>query len=187
MKKDKEKCSYGDFLLLIGLCKEDHQQELLGILKEQKRPNVLCGHDIPKNLNGISYGQLDDLQTAATSEDPITETCKILLDVSKEDVYQEDVNDVFGFVNFVVNEVNRINKIFTSIKVSYSPEEKAAGVESLSFGAFGVLDWYAQRMHIADQNEVRNIAWVRIYQCMRNDNERNEYERRLAKVYQKKK
>ena len=99
----------------------------------------------------------------------------------------EDVNDVFGFVNFVANEILRINKVFSSIKVSYSPEEREAGVEELPFGSFGVLDWYAQRMHIANQNEVRDIAWVRIFQCMKNDNERNEYERRLSKIYSKKK
>ena len=32
MKKDKERCSYGEFLLLIVLCVEDKQKELMGIL-----------------------------------------------------------------------------------------------------------------------------------------------------------
>lgn len=187
MKKDKERCSYGEFLLLIGLCVEDKQKELMGILNKQERPDFLCGRSVPRDLNAITYGQLDDLQTAANAEDPFVETCKILLGISKEEVMDEDVNDVFGFVNFVANEILRINKVFSSIKVSYSPEEREAGVEELSFGSFGVLDWYAQRMHIANQNEVRDIAWVRIFQCMKNDNERNEYERRLSKIYSKKK
>lgn len=187
MKSDKEKCSYHDFLLLVGLCKEDHQKELMDILNYQERPSYLCGHKVPKDLNSISYGQLDDLQTAAESEDPVVDACKILLGISKDEIMGEDVNKVFGFVNFVANEVIRINKIFSSIKVSYSAEEKAAGVESLSFGSFGVLDWYAQRMHIPNQNDVRDISWVRIYQCIKNDNERNEYERRLSKIYSNKK
>jgi len=184
---EKEKCSYGDFVLFFGLCNEDHQRELLGVLKEQERPRLLCGREVPKDLNGISYGKLDDLQTAAEAEDPFYETCNVLLGISKKELLEEDINDVFGFINFVTKEVNRINKIFSSIKPSYSQEEKMAGVESLDFGAFGVLDWYAQRMHIANQNDVRDISWMRIFQCMKNDNDKNEYERRLSKVYQNKK
>lgn len=187
MRKDKEKCSYYDFLLMVGLCVDNKQKELMDILKRQERPDFLCGRAVPSDLNSITYGQLDDLQTAAESEDPFVETSKILLGVSREDLMEEDVNDVFGFINFVSKEILRINKVFSSIKASYSPEEREAGVEELSFGSFGVLDWYAQRMHIANQNEVRNVAWVRIFQCMKNDNERNEYERRLSKIYNKKK
>ena len=164
---------------------EEKQEELLGRLRKQLRPPFLCGKQVPDNLNMLTYGQLDDMQTAASSQTPIEETCKVLLQVEPNLLLKEDVNDVFGFSNFVTSEINRINKIFSSIKPSYSQEERAAGVESLNFGSFGVLDWYAQRMHIANQNEVRNIAWVRIYQCMKNDNEKNEFERRLYQIYSK--
>ena len=68
----------------------------------------------------------------------------------------------------------------------YSSEEVAAGVHDLDFGSFGVLDWYAKRMGIANQNDVRDIAWVRIYQCMKNDHEQQLYERRLQEQYMKK-
>lgn len=187
MKKDKDKCSYGDFVLLIGFCNEDHQKELLDRLKKQECPMFLCGREVPKNLNKISYGQLDDLQTASDADDPIAETCHVLLGIDKKELMEEDVNDVFGFIMFVTRELERVNKIFSSLKPSYSQEERAAGVESLDFGSFGVLDWYAQRMHIANQNDVRDIAWVRIFQCMKNDNEKNEFERRLYQIYSKKK
>ena len=60
-------------------------------------------------------------------------------------------------------------------------------MEKLDFGSFGVLDWYARRMGITNQNEVREVAWVRIFQCMKNDAIKNEYERRLAKQYKPKK
>lgn len=187
MGKEKDKCSYKEFLLLVGLCEKEHQEELFDILKHQERPAYLCGRKVPTDLNKISYGELDDLQTASQAKDPYFETAKILLGVNRKEFEEEDVNNIFGFINFVVKEITRINKIFSSIKPSYSSEERMAGVESLDFGAFGVLDWYAQRMHIANQNDVRDIAWVRIFQCMKNDNEKNEYERRLSKVYQNKK
>ena len=94
-----------------------------------------------------------------------------------------DVNDVFGFLSFVKEELERINKLFGDIKQTYSKEEEAAGVRDLDFGSFGVLDWYARRMGITNQNDVRDVAWVRIYQCMKNDNMQSEFERRLHKQY----
>lgn len=186
-KTDKDLCTYGKFLQFFPLCKEGKQKGLLERLRKQPRPQFLCGKQVPTDLNALSYGELDDLQSAASAENVIEETAKILLGIKGEDLLNEDVNEVFGFANFITSEITRINKIFASIKPSYSQEERAAGIESLNFGSFGVLDWYAQRMHIANQNEVRDIAWVRIYQCMKNDNDKNEFERRLYQAYSKKK
>lgn len=182
----KEEPTYGEFLLLLPLCASDHQEELLARLRKQERPEKLCGVDIPANLNTITYGALDDLQAAASSKDPIGECAKTLLGIDPDGLYAENVNDVFGFATFVTHEIERINKLFASIKPSYSAEEKEAGIESLNFGSFGVLDWYAKRQHIPNQNDVREVSWVRIYQCMKNDNAQNEFERRLSKVYERK-
>ena len=87
------------------------------------------------------------------------------------------------YKSFVTKELEKINKLFTSIKQTYSKEEEAAGIRELDFGSFGVLDWYARRMGIPNQNDVRDVAWVRIYQCMKNDNMQSEFERRLHKQY----
>lgn len=189
-RKAKEKqesvLTYGTFLLLLPCCTKEHADELTKRLWEQEKPKTLCGKEIPDSLNAITYGTLDDLQSAAEAKDPLAECVKILLDVDVAILQDEDVNDVFGFMAWVTRELERINKLFAAIKPSYSPEEREAGIESLNFGSFGVLDWYAKRQHIANQNEVRNVAWVRIYQCMKNDNEQNEFERRLSKVYERK-
>jgi len=180
-------CRYKEFLQLYGFCDKTVQDGLLERLKAQPRPSVLCGKPVPMNLNQVTYGMLDDLRTATAEKDPAGACAKVLLGVEPEELLLEDVNDVFGFANFVTAELTRINKIFQSIKVSYSKEEIAAGVRELDFGSFGVLDWYARRMGITNQNEVRDVAWVRIFQCMRNDAMKNEYERRLAKQYRPKK
>lgn len=186
-KEDRDLCTYGKFLELLPLCTEEKQSELLARLQKQPYPKALCGKQVPDNLNMLTYGELDDMQTAASTDTPIEETAKILLKIEPQELQEADVNDVFGFANFVTSEIKRINRMFATIKASYSQEEKAAGVESLNFGAFGVLDWYAQRMHIANQNDVRDIAWVRIFQCMKNDNDKNEFQRRLYQIYSKKK
>lgn len=180
-------CRYKEFLQLFPFCDKAVQNELLERLKKQPRPSALCGREVPKDLNQLTYGTLDDLRSATSEDDPAGACAKVLLGIEPSDLLLEDVNDVFGFANFITAELTRINKVFKSIKVSYSKEEIAAGVEKLDFGSFGVLDWYARRMGITNQNEVREVAWVRIYQCLRNDAIKNEYERRLAKQYKPKK
>lgn len=186
-RKKQLDCPYKDFLLLFPYADKAVKESLIKRLQAQPRPNVLCGKDVPKNLNFISYGTLDDLRTATTDDDPAGACAKVLLGIESHELLAEDANDVFGFANFVTEELKRINKIFQSIKVSYSKEEIAAGVRDLDFGSFGVLDWYARRMGITNQEEVRSVAWVRIFQCMKNDAVKNEYERRLAKQYKPKK
>lgn len=178
-----EKCDYMTFLLLFPYCEKRVQEELQDRLMQQARPHTLCGREVPQDLNKITYGVLDDLRSAVGSKDPVAECAKVLLDIEVEELLLADVNDVFGFANFMTKELTKINKLFASIKHSYSKEEEAAGVKDLDFGSFGVLDWYARRMGIKNQNEVRDVAWVRIYQCMKNDNAIAEFERRLHKQY----
>lgn len=178
-----EVCSYKDFVTLFPHCEERVQKNLVERLQNQPRPARLCGKETPENLNALSYGTLDDLRTAASSDEPISACCKILLGIEPHELMKADVNDVFGFLAFVTKELEKINKLFTSIKQTYSKEEEAAGIRELDFGSFGVLDWYARRMGIPNQNDVRDVAWVRIYQCMKNDNMQSEFERRLHKQY----
>jgi len=182
----RDACPYKDFLLLIGYSDKAVQDDLLGRLHEQPRPDTLCGKDVPKDLNTLSYGALDDLSNATKGDDPAFACAEILLGVGYADFLKEDVNSVFGFANFITTELRRINEIFKSVKVHYSKEEIAAGVRDLDFGSFGILDWYARRMGITNQNEVRSVAWVRIFQCMKNDCLRNDYERKLSQQYRPK-
>ena len=182
-KRNGDECSYKDFLVMLPCCTERVQKDLLERLKAQPRPSYLCGVEVPKNLGALSYGTLDDLRSATATDDPIGECVRILLGVNTSEFMDADVNDVFGFLSFVKNELEKINKLFADIKQTYSKEEEAAGVRDLDFGSFGVLDWYARRMGITNQNDVRDVAWVRIYQCMKNDNLQSEFERRLHKQY----
>lgn len=176
-------CTYKDFLLLYPHCPRNVQENLMHRLRCQPKPYSICGKDVPKDLNSLSYGTLDDLRSAASSEDPVSECVQILLSIGSSELANVDVNDVFGFLSFVKKELEKINNLFSSIKQTYSSEEEAAGIRDLDFGSFGVLDWYARRMGITNQNEVRDVAWVRIYQCMKNDNMQAEFERRLRKQY----
>lgn len=175
-----------DFLLLYQYCRKGVQNDLIERLRNQPRPDFLCGKEVPKDLNSLSYGILDDLRTATEEKDPVGECAKVLLGIEPYELATANVNDVFGFANFATKELERINNLFKSIKVHYSQEEIAAGIKELDFGSFGVLDWYARRMGITNQNEVRSVAWIRIFTCMKNDCLRNDFERKLSEQFKKK-
>lgn len=178
--------SYGEFLVLLQCCTEEHTTELMDTLSRADKPTFICGKEVPDNLNMITYGQLDDLSRIGANDDAAARVLNILFDLDPIDVYQVNVFDVFGFMNFVRDEVNRINALFSSIKVSHTSEEIAAGIDDLNFGTFGVVDWYARRMGITNQDDVYSVPWIRIYTCMKNDNEKSEYESRLHKQYMNK-
>ena len=90
--------------------------------------------------------------------------------------------EVLGIVNMVQGEMSRIGKLFQALNTDKTSEEMSAGIERLNFGAFGIVDWYAQRMGIVDHEEVFNTPWARIYQCMKIDHENNEFEKRYRKI-----
>lgn len=177
--------TYKEFLNLHHLCSEEVRKEDEEILNKQPRPGYLCGERVPENLNLLTYGQLDDMRNITDRKDVAYQLSYIIFGKTLN-LLDEDVNKVFGFVNFCASEVKRINDLFSTLKYEYTPEERQAGAESLNFGSFGVLDWYAKRMGITNQNDVRDVAWVRIFRCMKNDHAQQEFERRLQEVYMKK-
>lgn len=175
--------NYREFLTLFPCCRESHQLNLLDQLWKAEKPKFLLGKEVPENFNTITYGQLDDLSRSKDCEDPVARCLEVIMGFSTTQILSLDVWDVFGFASFCLKELDRINKLFNSIKQNHTAEELAAGIEDLSFGTFGVVDWYARRMGITNQDEVYSIAWIRIYTCMKNDNLQNQYERRLRDQY----
>ncbi len=190
MKKAKKKSlnsyTYYEFLVLFNCCSIELQEEMLKELRNAKCPTRILKKDVPADFNTLTYGMLDDINNASESSDPVLECIKLLLQIEPTQAMKLSVYTVFGFANFCEREISRINEIFRSIKTNYSAEEIAAGIKELNFGSFGILDWYARRMGITNQNEVRDVAWIRIFNCMKNDNETNAYERRLREQYHKK-
>ena len=184
----KRAYSYFEFLHLVPFCTDEIRNDLQKQLEKADKPTDFGGVKVPENLNEVSYGLLDDLANIAKENngDPMAEAICLILNIPAEKVYEANVFDVFGLAKWIGEEVKKINRLFERISPNYSPEEVAAGVKSLNFGSFGVLDWYANRQRISDQNLVRDVAWVRIYTCMKNDNAKAEFSKRLNKQYQTK-
>lgn len=179
---------FGDFMFFMPYLLDEVRESNIEKLNKAPKPKHIFGSDVPDDLNLISFGQYSDLCDILGQKEQdkiIVGIIEIMFpNVSKEQMNNSDAYDIWGYCNWVISEVNRINKLFSAIKIDYTPQEKKAGIEKLQFGTFGILDWYAKRMGITDQNQVNSEKWVRIFQCMKNDNEEAEFNRRLQKVYE---
>ena len=148
-------------------------------------PKKFCKKDVPDTLQMVTFGMLTQLQQAADSNDYLKTCCKlvsVLTGVDEKVVASRRAYDVLGIVNMIQAEMERIGKLFQSLQGDHSSDEVAAGIGRLEFGAFGIVDWYAQRMGIIDHEEVFATPWARIYQCMKIDHEQGEFEKRYRKI-----
>lgn len=148
-------------------------------------PKTFCKKPVPQDLQGVTFGTLTQLQQAPTDNDYLKTCCKlvsVLMGVPADVVASRRAVDVLGVVNMIQAEMERIGKLFKSLQVEKSSDELMAGIEQLDFGAFGLVDWYAQRMGIIDHEEVFKTPWARIFQCMKIDYERGEFEKRYRKL-----
>ena len=152
-------------------------------------PKKFYKKDVPKDLQLVTFGMLTRLQRAPVDNDYLKTCCALvstLTDVPADIVASRRAYDVIGIVNMVQNEMERIGKLFQSIKADLSADEISAGADRLEFGTFGLVDWYAKRMGITDHEEVFSTPWARVFQCMKIDFENNEFEKRYRKIIENK-
>lgn len=164
-----------------------NKSEIQAKIEKMGKPKELCGKVAPVSLNDINFGQLMRLQHIQTDAEFISVPCEVLLGLSESDIMNEDADKVIAFSAWVGKEVKRISELFAKASVPPTNEEKQAGIESLSFGPFGLYDWYARRMGITDHTEVDNVPWIRVYKCLEMDAKRTIFERKLKTILSKKK
>lgn len=153
-------------------------------IEKFSRPAYVGGKETPKDLNDLTIGQLIELSGLSDSNDSLYNIVETILGLKRTDIDRARAVDVVRFVGWVTGEVEKINKIFASANDGMQPTsaEKKAGIDTLKFGLFGMLDWYAVRMCISDHDAVLKTPWLRIYKCMDMDNKRRAYEMRLQQI-----
>jgi len=154
-------------------------------VKRFSRPYEVAGKKTPQDLSEMTIGQMFQLSAATTGADAFLLPCTILLGLTEDETYNALAVDVVRWGGWVSAQLDKINKLFDSLQPSYTSQEIRAGVKQLKFGAFGIADWYARRMGIADHNAVFDINWMRIYKCMQIDAETAKYQKRLQDIYQR--
>lgn len=181
MRRERLLMPFVKFVMLMPYMTADTIKSLVLI----PPPKKFNRRDVPDTLQMVTFGTLTQLQQAADSNDYLKTCCKlvsVLTGVDERVVASRRAYDVLGIVNMIQSEMERIGKLFQSLQGDHSSDEVAAGIERLEFGAFGIVDWYAQRMGIIDHEEVFATPWARIYQCMKIDHEQGEFEKRYRKI-----
>lgn len=147
------------------------------------RPAKVLGIPVPSTIDGLTFEQLAQLWSIRNADDLLTVGAMVVLGVEdKRKVLRSDIIPAVGFANWLASELQRVTQLWNDIPATHTPEEIAAGCNSLRFGVFGIADWYARRMGITDHDDAMRTPWVRVYQCMRNDAEVARYERRLNEI-----
>lgn len=147
---------------------------------------VIAGIACPENLNALTIGDIIELaDMKGTSLDIFRACTKYVLHISSytdEEVMELPAPRVYGFINFVREELERITALFESIKIKPTPEQVEAGIEQLNFGMFGLLDNYARRMGITSHDEAAKTPWLNVFATTKIDNATLQYRERLADV-----
>lgn len=152
-------------------------------VKALTRPRKVGENVVPEDLNGLTLGQLLQLQEMSTESDAFFVPCRVLFGMDEKAIMETKATEVVKLASWVAREVERIGKLFESINTEPTAQQVRAGIHKLNFGVFGLIDWYAKRMGIADHEEVERVPWVRVYKCMQMDAEVEAYNRRLNEVY----
>ena len=151
-------------------------------LERYERPAFIGDKATPSTFNWLTIGQLIELSELGDEDESIYRIVEITMQIQRKDIDEERAVDVVRYVGWAFGEVERINKLFKSFESKPTAKEKRAGVDTLEFGLFGMLDWYALRMGIEDHDEVLKVPWLRIYKCMDMDKKRQEYEKKLQQI-----
>ena len=151
-------------------------------LRNVAPPAEFGGKEAPQDLNGLSLGQLIQLESISAEKGVFAAIAVVLLGKDGDWALKAPALPMLGLRNMVVKEQNHIAGLFQSLSHEPDAAEVMAGIDKLNFGMFGLADWYARRMGIHDHDDAFNTPWLRIWQCRKNDIEEGEYQKRLQKI-----
>ena len=154
-------------------------------IKRLPLPKTYCG--VAVKVEGLTLGQIEDIEAATKGDDGIIAPIKVLYGISTNRILRSKLFDMLAVLHNITEAVEQVNKAFARIKANHTSEEIQAGVKRLNFGTFGVVDSYARRMGIWDHDYVlNNVPALLIARCMDIDHQIGEYQRRLNEIYSKK-
>ncbi|EGK04673.1 hypothetical protein [Dysgonomonas mossii] len=169
-----------EFIFYMDLFNLDESKidELFGLLNNYKFSEMFR-----VSFDELKFKQLIELQTKIKSfHDLIFVSFEVLHGLKYNDIISLSAFDCLGFALYAKNEISRITNLFKDIEYKPTAEEERAGIKKLSHGFFGTIDWYARRMGISNHDEVVELNWMRIYQCLKIDSDNNIFEKRYRQI-----
>lgn len=171
--------TYKDFMVVMQV--STNADEVMERARKLPLPSKMCGKDVPKDLNGISIGQLIAIQNCKADDVMVQAPC-VVLGVKDVQVMHEHADKVLAFDFMVASELERIAKIFETINIPPTELQKKAGYDKLNFGPFAILDNFALRMGITNHEEAERVPWIRVFKCMQMDAARELCRRKAEQI-----
>lgn len=173
--KHKESWQFGEWLIIA-----QHSHDELDITTLE-RPKYVYGHRTPETLDEMTLGQMLAI-SSAEGGDMFFTICREFFGMSDRDTMHARAVDVVAFCGWVSKQISDISKLFEAVRMPHTSQEIRAGINDLNHGVFGLIDWYARRMGIADHDLVLCTHWGRVFKCLQIDNETAMYQRRLNDI-----
>ena len=146
-----------------------------------QRPTYIGKKKTPESLQDMTFGQIVELTKRG---DDMAKVVCVTMGMEREEVMRARATEVVRYVVWVTAQLERINKMFETLKSAPTAEELRAGVDALAFGIFGMIDTYARRMGITNHDEVLATPWMVVFKCLQMDKKIQDYEKRYNKIMQ---
>lgn len=174
---------YSEFLKYANLVRLD---DIRSRLEERDLPEKILGWRVPV-LGAMRLGDLLELSEISNEDEAVLTPFRTLLDgsITPDDIGGLDADTVLSFVFQVARQVQRLNELFNQEQPELTSEERQA--DPPSFGVMGIVDYAMQRFGLSSYDEALRLKAVEVWQAMHIDNEREAYQRRLRKIYERKK
>ena len=159
-------------------------QRIYAIYQYAKK-RLSCAFKTAESLDSISIGEML-LISSLSGEALVYAIFRILYDFEPAQVDRLQTEHVYGTVNFVRTEMERIGKLFAAVKIEPRPEEERAGVSELGKNSIlGMIDYIVKRQNIS-LDDAAKMRWKTVLDLLRIDKEAELYRRRLEAEYRKK-
>lgn len=182
---------YEDIITYGGIMTAESRERLARIAC----PKRIAGHQAPKDLNGLTMGQLIMLWSIKDERSILSDSLAAVFGWHPSERRSERrerrvrrrtrhvrIGKAVGWCNFIQSELLRIKDMWSRCEVPIEALDRQAGVERLNFGFFSIIDAYAQRQHITDPDEVLKVQWVKVWQSLLKDAETYNFQRRKDKI-----
>lgn len=161
------------FNTIIDVCY--NKEALVEQIKQAPKPERVGDVTLPADLSDLTFGQLIMLLSCNGEEAFIKCACELF---KIENPEEQNAEQMWGFLMWVQRDTLAIAKQFNDCHIEPTQEELQAGANKMSFGWFGLIDWFALRMHITHE-AAENTLWMVVLQSLRIDTEKQRYERRF--------
>jgi hypothetical protein len=160
---------------------------LLMMMEHEPPTKRILFWKLPTDFSKMTLQQRFDLQFAFEDGDIFFTTFKTLTKIPKFVLKLIKVKKLFPFVLVVSKELERRNNRMSDLRIEYTAEEKAAGIEQVNHGIFGIIDNIVKISGGAYTHEqVPKLSDNMVFGMLKIEADNSKFQRRLQNIIHEK-